>query len=173
MKFIACTHADHAAAILEIFNEAIINSTALYDYAPRSLESMTAWFKAKEAGGYPVVGIVDGDGHLLGFASYGMFRAWPAYKYTVEHSVYVQQVYRGQGVATALMSELINRAREQQYHVMIGAIDSANTASIALHKKFGFTCAGTLREIGFKFGQWLDVEFHQLRLDTPVAPSDG
>ena len=83
MKLIPCTHEQHAQPILDILNEAIANSTALYDYKPRTLDSMAGWFKAKEAGNFPVLGLVSDAGELLGFASYGSFRAWPAYKYTV------------------------------------------------------------------------------------------
>jgi len=173
MQFLPCTYESHASAILEIFNEAIINSTALYDYQARAPESMVAWFKAKEAGRYPVIGAVAEDGLLLGFASYGSFRAWPAYKYSVEHSVYVHHEHRGQGVGMALMQRLIAAAGEQQYHVMVGGIDVANTGSIALHAKLGFDHAGTIKQAGFKFGRWLDLAFYQLLLATPAHPVDG
>lgn len=173
MQFVACNHAAHAAAILDIFNEAIVNSTALYDYRPRAPESMVGWFKAKEAGRFPVVGALAPDGALLGFASYGTFRAWPAYKYTVEHSVYVHKDHRGKGIGRALMQQLIAQAESQQYHVMVGAIDVANAGSIALHEKLGFVHAGTIRQAGFKFGRWLDVVFYQRTLDTPADPVDG
>lgn len=112
MEFIACTIEAHADAILDIFNEAILTSTALYDYHPRPRESMKAWFKAKQAGGFPVIGAVDAQGTLLGFAGYGTFRAWPAYKYSVEHSVYVHKDHRGKGLVLALMERLIAAARQ-------------------------------------------------------------
>ena len=173
MQFIACTYESHANAILEIFNEAIVNSTALYDYKPRTQESMIAWFKAKEAGRFPVIGITASDNQLLGFASYGTFRAWPAYKYSVEHSVYVHKDHRGKGIGLALMQQLITVAKDQQYHTMIGGIDIANTSSIALHERLGFTHAGTIKQAGFKFGRWLDLGFYQLLLETPIRPIDG
>ena len=173
MQFVACTHADHAAAILEIFNEAIANSTALYDYAPRPFESMEPWFKAKQLGGYPVIGAVDASGHLLGFASYGTFRDRPAYKYSVEHSVYVHHRHRGRGLGQALLQELIRAAQFQQMHVMIGGIDTTNAGSISLHEKLGFSHAGTIPQAGFKFGRWCDLSFYQLTLDTPQNPIDG
>ena len=173
MQFIACTYESHANAILEIFNEAIVNSTALYDYKPRTQESMIAWFKAKEAGRFPVIGITASDNQLLGFASYGTFRAWPAYKYSVEHSVYVHKNHRGKGIGLALMQQLITVAKDQQYHTMIGGIDIANTSSIALHERLGFTHAGTIKQAGFKFGRWLDLGFYQLLLETPIHPIDG
>jgi phosphinothricin acetyltransferase len=173
VRFIACTHATHAAAILDILNEAIVTSTALYDYRPRAPESMAGWFKTKQAGGFPVIGAESPGGELMGFASYGTFRAWPAYKYSVEHSVYVHKDQRGKGLGLALMQELIAAARAQQYHVMIGGIDQSNTASVALHEKLGFTHAGTIRQAGFKFGRWLDLAFYQLILETPLEPIDG
>ena len=173
MQFVTCTHQAHAAAILEILNEAIANSTALYDYEPRPPESMAGWFKAKEAGRFPVIGAVGEAGQLLGFASYGTFRAWPAYKYSVEHSVYVHENHRGKGCGLALMQRLIAVAAEQQYHVMVGGIDITNASSIALHEKLGFLHAGTIQHAGFKFGRWLDLGFYQLLLETPLAPVDG
>jgi len=173
MQFVACTYESHATAILEIFNDAIVNSTALYDYKPREPESMVGWFKAKEAGRFPVIGAVAPDGKLLGVASYGTFRAWPAYKYSVEHSVYVHKDHRGKGIGLALMRQLIAKAKEQQYHVLVGGIDVTNTGSIALHEKLGFVHAGTIKHAAFKFGKWLDLGFYQLMLETPAQPVDG
>jgi phosphinothricin acetyltransferase len=134
---------------------------------------MAPWFEAKRTGGFPVLGAVADDGRLLGFATYGTFRAWPAYKYTVEHSVYVHRDHRGQGVGLALMRRLIETAREQQLHVMVAGVDVTNAASIALHEKLGFRHAGTIEHAGFKFGRWLDLGFYQLLLDPPAHPVDG
>jgi L-amino acid N-acyltransferase YncA len=173
MNIVHCRFDRHASAILEIFNDAIAHSTALYDYRPRPPESMTGWFKAKDDGGFPVIGIEGDDGALLGFASYGTFRAWPAYKYTVEHSVYVHKDCRGRGLGRALMQELIAAARQREVHAMVGGIDASNAASIALHEQLGFRHAGTLPQVGFKFGRWLDLAFYQLLLDTPSHPVDG
>jgi len=167
MQLVACTHDAHAAAILEILNDEIVHSTALYDYRPRPPEAMTGWFKTKEAGRFPVIGAVE-DHRLLGFASYGTFRAWPAYKYTVEHSVYVHRDHRGEGTGSALMKKLIDAARIQDYHVMVGGIDADNRTSIAMHEKLGFVHAGTIRHAGYKFGRWLDLAFYQLLLETPL-----
>lgn len=173
MRFVHCTHDRHAGAILGIFNEAIVNSTALYDYEPRSPQSMVAWFKAKAVARHPVIGAESENGELLGFASYGTFRAWPAYKYSIEHSVYVHKSHRGKGIGIALMRQLIAAATEQQYHCMVGGIDVANVGSIAMHEKLGFRHAGTIKQAGFKFGRWLDLGFWQLLLETPAQPSDG
>jgi phosphinothricin acetyltransferase len=173
MQFVTCTLERHGPAILEIFNEQIRTSTAVYEYQPRTPDSMIAWFKAKEARAFPVIGVEDEAGNLLGFASYGVFRERPAYKYTVEHSVYIHQDHRGKGLGLALMKKLIDAARGQDLHVMVGGIDATNTASIAMHEKLGFVLAGTIRESGFKFGAWLDLAFYQLTLQTPLHPVDG
>jgi L-amino acid N-acyltransferase YncA len=168
-----CTPERHASAILDIFNEAIVHSTALYDYQPRPLESMTPWFAAKRQGNFPVIGLEDAQGQLLAFGSYGTFRAWPAYKYTVEHSVYVHRDHRGRGLGGQVMHALIEVARERDVHAMMGGIDATNVASIALHERLGFQHVGTLPQVGFKFGRWLDLAFYQLLLETPLQPVDG
>ncbi len=173
MQFVECNYTSHAIAILDIFNEAIVNSTAIYDYKPRTMSHMLTWFNTKSAGNYPVIGAIDDQGKLLGFSTYGVFRDRPAYKYTIEHSVYVQIDHRGQGIGRSLMQQLITAAQQQEYHTLIGGIDMHNAASIALHEKLGFTYAGTIKQAGFKFGQWLDLGFYQLVLETPECPIDG
>jgi L-amino acid N-acyltransferase YncA len=173
MRLVECSLSEHGAAILGILNEAIVNSTALYDYVPRQPGSMQAWVEQKTLGRFPVWGAVDEQGALLGFATYGSFRAWPAYKYSVEHSVYVERGARGKGVGKTLMRQLIHTAQQQQYHVLIGGIDAANAESIAFHEKLGFSHAGTIQHAGFKFGRWLDLAFYQLILPTPHQPRDG
>ncbi|WP_313622075.1 N-acetyltransferase family protein [Achromobacter sp.] len=172
-SLVDCTHARHADQILAIFNDAIITSTALYDYKPRPREAMQGWFQTKQQGGFPVVGMENAEGELMAFASYGTFRAWPAFKYSVEHSVYVDARFRGLGLGETMMRELIQRARANGVHVLVGGIDAANQGSIRLHEKLGFKHAGTIREAGFKFGRWLDLAFYQLTLDTPENPIDG
>jgi len=173
IHIVRCGEQKHAAAILAIFNEAIVNSTALYDYKPRTMEVMRAWFEAKAKGNFPVIGVESADGELMGFASFGPFRAFPAYKYTVEHSVYVDARFRGRGVGRRLLDAAIHAAREQEFHVLVGGIDASNTASIQLHERLGFTHCGTIHQAGFKFGRWLDLAFYQRILDTPAHPVDG
>ncbi len=173
MHFVTCTYELHATQILDIFNEAIANSTALYDYKSRTLENMQDWFQLKQTGNFPVIGVTDEAGQLMGFASYGTFRVWAAYKYTVEHAIYVHQDHRGKGLGKILLNRLIECATKQQLHVMIGGIDIANQASIALHEKLGFKHSGTIEQVAFKFGRWLDLGFYQLILSTPEQPIDG
>ena len=172
MHIVSCSFEIHAEAILAILNEAIVTSTALYDYVPRPAASMRSWFRAKEDGAFPVIGMEDAAGALLGFASYGVFRPYPANKYSVEHSVYVHPAHRGRGIARVLMQRLIERAREQGYHVLVGGIDARNATSVALHERLGFRHAGTIEQAAFKFGAWCDLAFYQLILDTPAHPME-
>ena len=171
MKITDCTFAQ-APEILAIFNDAILNSTALYDYKPRTMASMEAWFAAKKKGGFPVLGAFDDDGTLAGFASFGTFRAWPAYKYSIEHSVYVRQDRRRSGLGRLLIGRVVEAAKSRDYHMMIGVIDAANTASIQLHQKVGFSHCASIKQAGYKFGRWLDLEFYQLILPTPSSPTE-
>jgi L-amino acid N-acyltransferase len=173
MTIIQCDYQRHAQPILAIFNDAIANSTALYDYKPRTMEMMAGWFEAKMKGKYPVIGVQGDSGEFMGFASYGTFRAWPAYKYSVEHSVYVDARFRGRGIGKRLMKEIIAAAQGQNYHTLVGVIDASNIVSVRLHEAFGFTSCGAIRQGGFKFGRWLDVLFYQLILPTPAQPIDG
>ena len=173
MRVIQCEQNRHMEAILAIFNDAIINSTALYDYKPRTMEMMAAWFDAKSKGRHPVIGIENDCGDLMGFGSYGTFRAWPGYKYSVEHSIYVDWRFRRQGVGKLVLQEVIAAAQAQGYHILVGGIDAGNSASIHLHENLGFSYCGTIRQAGFKFGCWLDLSFYQLILSTPSDPKDG
>ena len=172
MKQIQCGRS-HRLQILEILNEAIQNSTALWDYQPRTPAMMDSWFSAKEAGKFPVIGLIDDSDHLLAFGTYGSFRAWPAYKYSVEHSVYVERSQRGRGFGTAVLEAVIQEATQQGYHNLIGGIETSNEVSVALHRKCGFELCGTIRHAGFKFGNWMDLSFYQLLLAGPATPSDG
>ncbi len=172
MRMIQCTEERHAAAILEILNHAIIHSTALYDYKPRPASAMKDWFAAKRHNAFPVLGMEDEQGRLLGFASYGTFRAWPAYKYSVEHSIYVHHERRGLGLGGKLLASLIEEAGARNVHTMVGGIDAANEASIALHEKLGFQPAGIVKEAGYKFGRWLDLAFYQKILNSPTHPTE-
>jgi phosphinothricin acetyltransferase len=172
-QVVSCAPDPHAAAVRDIYNDAIANTTALYDYRPRSMETVLQWFGAKAREGYPVLAAVDGAGVLRGFASYGSFRAWPAYQYTVEHSLYVHRNWQRAGVGRALLAAIVDHAAARGYRTVIGGIDADNAASIALHRAQGFECAGTIRDAGYKFGRWLDLAFYQKLLSGPERPSEG
>lgn len=173
MNIVDSVPSRHSPGILQILNDAIVNSTALYEYVPRTMESMVPWFEDKAMRDCPVLVAVDEKDSVLGFATYGPFRVFPAYKYTIEHSVYVEQGHRGKGIGTALLRHLVMRATAQEYHVMVGVVDAGNEASIALHERTGFRRAGVLQEVGYKFSGWLDAAFYQLVLPTPLHPVDG
>lgn len=172
MHTVHCTEDRHAAAMLEIFNHAILHSTALYDYKPRPADAMAAWFETKRKNFFPVLGVEDEAGKLLGFASYGTFRAWPAYKYTVEHSIYIHHECRGLGLGRRLLTELIEEAQARDVHTMVGGIDTTNQASIMLHERLAFEPAGVIKEAAYKFGSWLDLAFYQKVLSTPAHPNE-
>jgi len=172
MKIINCTE-EYSPPILDILNEAIINSTALYDYAPRTMENMTAWFDAKAKNKFPVIGVVNDQNELLAFGTYGAFRAWPAYKYTIEHSLYVHTDHRGKGYGKIILQEIIGSATRNEYHNLIAGIDSMNNVSKQLHQSFGFEFCGQIKHAGYKFSKWLDLDFYQLLLNSPARPVDG
>ena len=171
LKITDCTKA-YAASILEILNEAIVNSTSLYDYVPRTLESMEPWFDVKVKNNFPVIGLVNNQQRLVAFGTYGTFRAWPAYKYTVEHSLYVHAQHRGKGYGKIILQEIIKDATTKGYHNLVAGIDSKNTVSKKLHESFGFVFCGQIAHAGYKFSQWLDLDFYQLLLPTPLYPSE-
>lgn len=174
MTLIDCEFGPHGEAVLAIFNDAILNTTALYEYQPRTKAFVESWFQAKHDGHFPVIGMLDDEsGRLMGFASYGPFRPHAAYRYSVEHSVYVDRDFRQRGVARQLMTALIERAETQQYHTLIGGIDASNATSIALHEQLGFVHAGTVRQAAYKFDRWLDLAFYQRVLATPANPVSG
>lgn len=166
-------HEGHLAAIRAIYNDAILTTTALWEYAPRSEATVAAWWEAKRSGGLPVLGLEDGRGELVGFATWGPFRPFPAYKYSVEHSVYLAAPARGRGLGRRLLEALVQEAELREIRLMVGGICASNAASVALHRSLGFEHAGTIRDAGFKFGRWLDLEFWQKRLAGPAAPVDG
>jgi L-amino acid N-acyltransferase len=149
--------------LVAIYNEVLAGSTAIFSHLPVTLEERTQWWRARARQGYPVLVARDARG-VLGYASFGDFRSWPGYRFTVEHSVHVRADGRGRGIGTVLMTELIARAAALGKHVMIGGVDADNTASIRFHERLGFEQAGKLREVGYKFERWLDLVFLQRRL---------
>ena len=155
--------------ILDIYNDAVLHTTAVYTYKAQTLESREIWFKQKMDEGYPVI-VSELDNKVVGFATFGPFRPWPAYKYSIEHSIYVDNNYRRKGIATSLLEEIIAIANEREYKTLIAGIDAANEKSIAMHEKFGFVHSGTITNAGYKFNTWLDLAFYQLNLNGPKKP---
>lgn len=162
------TSAD-AAAIAAIYNDAVLTTTAIWNEVTVDAQNRVDWMAARVAGGFPVL-VAEVGGAVVGYASYGPWRAFDGYRLTVEHSVYVAAGHRGRGLARALMQALIGRARAAGLHVMIAGIEAENRPSIALHESLGFANARTLRQVGQKFGRWLDLTFLELRLDDRPTP---
>jgi L-amino acid N-acyltransferase YncA len=169
----AATRAD-LPRILEIHNDAVLTTTAIFHYAPQTLHEREAWFDARVAGGWPVVAVADAaTDQVLAYGTYGPFRAWPAYKYSVEHSVYVHKDARGRGLGRRALVALIDAAEAGGYHTMIAGVVADNLASLALHRALGFVEVARFREVGFKFGRWLDLCFLQKMLRGPADPQEG
>lgn len=156
--------------ITAIYNDAVEHTTAIWNDTKIDAVNRTAWLADRQRAGYPVLVAVDDGGGVLGYASFGDWRAWDGYRHTVEHSVYVRADQRGSGIGKALMLALIERARGIGKHVMVAGIEAGNIGSIRLHEKLGFENVGHLKEVGTKFGAWLDLAFLQLMLDTRAAP---
>ena len=150
--------------ILEIINHQILHSTSIYDYEPRDFETHKLWFEDKMTHNLPVI-VAETENGTIGYATYGTFRHKIGYRFTVEHSVYVAEEFLGKGVGKLLLAELIQLAKKQKYHTMIGVIDSENKGSIGFHKKYGFETVGVIKESGYKFDRWLHSVFMQLILE--------
>ncbi len=149
--------------ILDIYNHAIVHTTAVYDYVPHTLEMRQQWFAAKQEQGYPVL-VAEENSNIKGFAALGPFRAWAAYKYTVENAVYVKKAEQGMGIGKLLMKELIVEAKRIGFHTIVAGIDAENLPSIRLHERLGFREVACFKEVGWKFDRWLDLKFMQLML---------
>ena len=156
--------------ILAIYNDAVANTTAIWNETLVDADNRRAWLAARQQQSYPVLVAVAGDGSVAGYASFGDWRAFDGYRHTVEHSVYVRRDLRGGGIGKVLMQALIERARALGKHVMVAGIEAGNSGSIALHLKLGFTRTGLMPQVGCKFGRWLDLAFLQLVLDDQPAP---
>lgn len=154
---------DDLPAILEIHNDAIRTTTAIWDEHEVDLDERRQWFDARRSAGLPVL-VAELEDGVIGFASYGPWRPKTGYRFTVENSVYVHPDHRGRGAANALMPALIEQARAGDVHAIVAGIEAANAGSIALHEKFGFRRVALLPEVGFKFGRWLDLAYLQLSL---------
>jgi len=152
---------DDLEEILTIYNDIILTTTAVYDYEPHTIEMRKAWFNTKKEQGFPVF-VAEEDGRIAGLSSIGPFRNWAGYKYTVENSVYVDAAQRGKGIGKLLMPPIIAAAKGLGMHAIVSGIDASNDASIRLHQSFGFVEVAHFKEVGFKFGRWLDLKFLQL-----------
>lgn len=155
---------DDTQAILDIINHNILHSTALYDYIVRTYEQQQNILQEKINKNFPVI-VAELDGNVIGFGMYSEFRFREAYKFTVEHSVYVNESFYGKGIGKRLLQELISLARKQKLHTMIAVIDAENQGSVEFHEKFGFKTVGIIKESGYKFDRWLDSVFMQLILE--------
>ena len=151
------------SGILAIYNDVVRSSTAIYTDELSTLDERTAWFDARRRSGYPVL-VADDGGEVAGFASFGDWRAWPGYATTVEHSVHVRADRRRRGLGRELVAALFPLARECGKHVMVGAIDAANEASLRMHESLGFARSGYFKEVARKFDRWLDLVFVQRAL---------
>lgn len=184
---------ENAAGIAEIANAAILTTTAIWTEHPVTEAERAEWIAARRSAGLPVLvavaspGTDDGDeapdglrvgpgggvaaDRVLGYASYGPFRPHDGYRLTAEHSVYVRDGLRGRGIGRALLREIIDRARRAGLHALVAGIDASNTGSIRLHERLGFVRSGELRQVGAKFGDWLDLSFLVLHLDDAARPA--
>lgn len=151
------------SSVLEIVNYEILNTTAIWDYDIRTLSEQETIFNEKVQKDFPFL-VAEIENKIVGFGTYGTFRFKIGYRFTVEHSVYIHKDFHGNGIGKLLLQELIEIARNQKLHTMIGVIDSENKGSIAFHKKLGFQEVGNIKETGFKFNRWLDSVFVQILL---------
>ncbi|MCJ8517374.1 phosphinothricin acetyltransferase [Pseudorhizobium tarimense] len=158
----AATEAD-LPAIMEIYNDAVANTTAIWNDNQVDLANRQEWFKARQAKNFPVL-VAELGGQVAGYASYGDWRAFEGFRHSVEHSVYVHKEHRGAGLGRHLMTALIAVAGERSIHVMIACVEAGNAASVRLHESLGFRNVGTFSEVGTKFGRWLDLTCLELRV---------
>lgn len=148
---------------LNIYNEIIANSTAIFQYEPQTIETRQAWFAEKQQKNFPVF-IAEENNLIVGFSTFGQFRNWQAYEFSVENSVYVKSDCRGKGIGKLLLQPLIDTAKQMGLHTIIAGIVADNEASLALHKQFGFVETAHFKEVGYKFNSWLDLKFLQLMI---------
>lgn len=152
-------------AVLAIYNDAVANTTAIWNDNLVDLANRQAWFDLRADQGYPILVAENASDEVVGYSSFGDWRPFDGFRHTVEHSVYVRNDQRGQGIGPRLMTVLIERARACDKHVMVAAIESGNLASIRLHERLGFLTTGQMPQVGTKFGRWLDLTFMQLMLE--------
>jgi L-amino acid N-acyltransferase len=150
--------------MLDVYNDAILHTTAVYQEETHTLAMRKKWFEEKHQAGLPVFVAYVND-EFAGFSSYGPFRNWPGYRYTIEHSVYVASRFRGRGIGKKLVESVIENAKQKKIHAIVAGVDAAGVDSIRLHLSLGFNEVAWFKEVGFKFGRWLDLKFFELILD--------
>ncbi len=161
--FIRDAHDDDLPAILAIHNDAVLTTTAIWNSTPVDIEDRRAWLAGRRQAGYPVL-VAEQAGEVAGYASFGDWRAWEGYRFTVENSIYIRADRRGHGIGSALLAPLVAAAGRLGKHVMVAGIEAGNAASIRLHHRHGFVQVAHFREVGEKFGRWLDLVFLQRTL---------
>jgi phosphinothricin acetyltransferase len=154
---------DDLPAIVDIYNQAVLHTTATADHAPQTLEARRAWFDERAAQGMPVIVAVL-DGNVVGWGALNRYHARIGYRFTVENSVYVAENAQGRGVGKALLAELVAAARRGGYRTIVAVLAGGNEASTKLHERFGFVEMGRLRDLVHKFDRWIDVVYLQLML---------
>jgi L-amino acid N-acyltransferase YncA len=150
--------------ITAIYNDAVVSTVAVWNDDTVDEDDRRSWLQAHRRPGTCALVAEDDAGTVLGYATYGAFRSYDGFRHTVENSIYVDGRSRAGGVGTALLTALVDHARDNGKHVMVAAIEGGNTASIRLHTKVGFEECGTVRQVGTKFGRWLDMTLMQLIL---------
>jgi L-amino acid N-acyltransferase len=155
------------AGILEIYNDAVLTTTATYDYEPRSFDYRLSWFEDHERTGHPIFVAEDETGRIVGWSALNRYHDRMGYRFTVENSVYVAADHRGQGLGKLLLKPLIDTALHNGYRAIIAVIDAQNLASVKLHERFGFEVVGHFKKVGYKFDRWLDVIYMELLLPEP------
>ena len=155
--------------IATIYNHAVVHTAAIWNDKTVDAQNRVEWLAARRNAGYPVL-VMDDNGEVTGYASFGDWRAFDGFRHTVEHSVYVHPDHQGKGIGRALMVQLIDEARTIGKHVMVAGIEAQNVASITLHQSLGFVISAQMPQVGTKFGRWLDLTFMQLQLDTRSEP---
>lgn len=155
---------DDLPALLAIYNDIILTTTAVWHAEPHTLQMRQEWFALKREHGHPVFVAISGT-EVVGFSTFGPFRPWHGYRFTVENSVYVAAAHRGKGIARLLLPPLINAARLLDIHAIVAGIEATNDASIRLHSRFGFEEVAHFKQVGYKFDRWLDLKFMELIID--------
>lgn len=150
--------------LLDIYNYEILNGTATFDLNPKTLSEWQQWYKAHNVDNHPLI-VAEEDSVAVGYASLSSYREKEAYKSTVELSVYVSKDYRGQGIGSKLMEEILRLAREDDsIHTVVSVITSDNEESVRLHEKLGFAFCGTIHEVGMKFGRYLSISNFEIKV---------